>query len=243
MKVAFPSVVLYYIGCGKRNTGDWCFQDGFITFADLAKLYMQLLRGRVLTIVSDCSHSGSWVGKCIDFLDQQGVGPCGHKARDKGILMKVMTSCLSHQTPKWLAHSVHALSNDKNTGDLTFTKLHPLITGQCQIAAHQHARANDFTAVQCGQVSIGQDCFCLPQATWRKWDARNRTQTFLRRDNNEERVWRILLLASCDQTIAQYLETKVPTDYLELLSGSGEAPTKEDLEAALKDYQVYRIAD
>ena len=45
---------LYYIGHGRRNTGDWCFQDGYITFTDLAQLYLQLLRGRVLTIITDC---------------------------------------------------------------------------------------------------------------------------------------------------------------------------------------------
>ena len=85
------SVELRYIGAGKRNTGDWCFEDGFITFRDLTHLYLQLLHGRVLSIVTDCSHSGCWVKQCMTFLDEQGVGPCGHSARDKGVLIKVIS--------------------------------------------------------------------------------------------------------------------------------------------------------
>ena len=79
------SVLLHYIGHGRRNTGDWCFEDGFISFRDLAELYLKIFRGRVLGLVSDCSHSGSWVKECMAFLDEQGVKPCGHSARDKGI--------------------------------------------------------------------------------------------------------------------------------------------------------------
>ena len=110
------TVVLNYIGAGRRGTGDWCFEDGFITFRDLAHLYLQLLRGRVLTIVTDCSHSGSWVRECMTFLDEQGVGPCGHSARDKGILLKVYASCLSHQVPRQLAFSYCGSRNDTHAG-------------------------------------------------------------------------------------------------------------------------------
>ncbi len=32
-------VILYYIGPGKKGTGDWCFSDGFISFRDIMQLY------------------------------------------------------------------------------------------------------------------------------------------------------------------------------------------------------------
>ena len=41
----FLLVTVYYLGHGKRDTGDWCFQDGFITFSDIAELYSRYLRG------------------------------------------------------------------------------------------------------------------------------------------------------------------------------------------------------
>ena len=53
-----PSVAVCYFGPGKRSTGDWCFEDGFITFRDIAELYIKHFRGRVLSIHSDCSYAG-----------------------------------------------------------------------------------------------------------------------------------------------------------------------------------------
>ena len=83
--------MLCYIGPGKEGTGDWCFSDGFISFNEIMGLYMinQYFRGKALTIISDCSYSGSWVRKAMAFMDEQGVGPCGHVAREKRILVKV----------------------------------------------------------------------------------------------------------------------------------------------------------
>ena len=155
-------VLLYYIGAGKRNTGDWCFEDGFITFKDLTDLYLQLLRGRVLTIVTDCSHSGCWVKQCMTFLDEQGVGPCGHSARDKGILINVYASCLSHQVPRQLVFSVHTCRNDKNTGDLIFHNAWDCVSLQSKIADGQHMicisctvyRGEVWTRLHPGQVSV-----------------------------------------------------------------------------------------
>ena len=237
------AVVLHYIGHGRRNTGDWCFQDGYITFTDLAQLYLQLLRGRVLTIVTDCSHSGSWVKQCMAFLDQQGVGPCGHSARDKRILIKVFSSCLSHQVPRQLAYSVYGSSNDKNTGDMTFTRTQDFVSPSSQLTDLQHCSSKDFTVVRCGQDSINEECLCLPQADWQQWSARKRTFTFLGRDGGRK-AWHILLLKDREATVLQYLERsgyKNCDDYGEvLMSGWGEGPTKEDRESAMKDYQVYR---
>ena len=51
----FSSVIVRYSGPGKRNTGDWCFEDGFITLKEITDLYMNHFRGRVLTINSNYS--------------------------------------------------------------------------------------------------------------------------------------------------------------------------------------------
>ena len=103
-------VIVYYIGSGRRGTGDWCFEDGFITFRDIAQLYLSHLQHRVLTIVSDCSYSGCWVRNCMEFLDEQGVQPCGHKAKEKGVLIKVYASCGPTQIPTQHQFSVNGAS-------------------------------------------------------------------------------------------------------------------------------------
>ena len=114
-------VIIHYIGHGKKMTGDWCFSDGFITLRELLDLYMSNthFKGQVLNIISDCSYSGSWVKECMEFMDEQGVGPCGHAAKDKGILVKVYASGLSNEIPMEFAFSTHCANNDKNLGTMS----------------------------------------------------------------------------------------------------------------------------
>ena len=243
-------VILHYIGHGRRNTGDWCFQDGYITFTDLAQLYLQLLRGRVLTIVTDCSHSGSWVKQCMAFLDQQGVGPCGHSARDKGILIKVFASCLSHQVPRKLVYSVYGSRNDKNTGHMTSTRCYDSIDLGAKVAEDQYACGIDSTEVRCGQKSIDDECQCLPGATWQRWSASNRISIVRGRDGGRK-AWHMTLLVDDDATILQFVEKTQGenrgkldinvTDYgVVLKSGSGEGPSEEEKQSAMQEYQVYQ---
>ena len=87
-------VLVHYIGPGKKDTGDWCFADDFITFKDLADAYIDLefSEPKCLEITSDCSYSGKWVSKCREFLNGAGVQPCGHSAMKENILLKVKTS-------------------------------------------------------------------------------------------------------------------------------------------------------
>ena len=54
-------------------------------------------RGHVLTVVSDCSYSGNWINACCEYLDEQGVKPCGHSVQERGIPLKVYTSCHRRQ--------------------------------------------------------------------------------------------------------------------------------------------------
>ena len=56
------------------------------------------------------------------------------------------------------------------------------------------------------------------------------------------KAWRLLLLVDNDPTVLGYLETGDCNQYEELLTGQGEAPTKEDVEHALRDYNVYAQA-
>ena len=153
--------LLWYIGAGRRDTGDWCFEDGFITFRDIAQLYLQSkLRGRVLTIVSDCSYSGRWARDCMEFLDEQGVQPCGHKAREKGVLIKLCTSCKLDETPTEYRFSISGVDNDKNTGMMNFWSSKQLLDTQTTYGI-------DSSLFNCNNKSITEQCTLKPGYTWK----------------------------------------------------------------------------
>ncbi len=54
------------------------------------------------------------------FMDNQDVGPCGHAAKEKGILVKVFASCPANEIPAELAFSTHCAQNDKNIGNVSY---------------------------------------------------------------------------------------------------------------------------
>lgn len=232
LHLCYPHAVdLYYVGAGRKGTGDWCFEDGFITFKDIAHLYLQDFRGRVLSIISDCSHSGGWIRECTTFLDEQGVRPCGHSAKDRGILLKIFASCLSHQVPRQLDHSVYTCRNDKNTGFFTMGGYNSDV---------QNSICEDFTKVRCGQPEISSECLCLPQANWHTWSMRSRIRKVCDRTNN---MWIFLLLVDEDETILRFstAESVDIADYGQVLkAGYGQEPSREDYESIMQQYAVYR---
>ena len=86
------------------STGNWCFKDGVITFQDIYNLYLKHFRGKRLGITSDCSYSGNWVSECAKVYDEQGILPCGHHSRERGLLINIFTSCQAHQQATILAY-------------------------------------------------------------------------------------------------------------------------------------------
>ena len=50
----------------------------------------------------------------MEFLDEQGVQPCGHKAREKGMVIKVLTSCKSNEIPTEYRYSMGGVSNNNS---------------------------------------------------------------------------------------------------------------------------------
>ena len=63
-----------------------------------------------MSIVSDCCYSGNWVKDCAKTLDRLGISPCGHRAREQGILVKVFASCQPDQKAAEPSHSVEAVT-------------------------------------------------------------------------------------------------------------------------------------
>ena len=192
------TAVIYYIGAGRRNTGDWCFKDGFITFRDIADLYLRHFKGRVLTIISDCSYSGRWVRECMEFLDELGVQPCGHKAREKGILIKVYTSCRSTEVPTEYRYSVSGADNDKNTGMLSYYL-------QKQLLKRQTTDGIDTSDLLCNSKTIDKPCTLRPRYTWKKWRESERVQLVRGKDQGEP-VWYYVLLKDDENAVREFHE-------------------------------------
>ena len=224
-----PTVTLHYHGPGRKGTGDWCFADGFITFQDIADLYMKYFMGSVLVINTDCSYSGSWVKSCGEFLDKRGVQPCGHSAHDKGILIKLRASCRADEVAQSLYYSTRVKQNDKNTRTLYSKPSKP--------EDPQHYTWLDSTDIRCDNKTIGQPCTLPPDLTWQKQLASDevKKRVYIVRDKDGGRPrWHYVLLPDNKEETKEAFDAQVrtgPTDVADygkiLKSGWGEEPPME----------------
>ena len=147
--------MIWYLGDGQEDTGNWCFKDGsFISFYDILKIYKTHFRGRVLTIVTDCPFSGNWCGACTEELDSLAIPACGHKAMERGILVRVYASCRGDEIARdmWFS-TCTAVYND---GHLWLFRTED---------ERQHTQIFDFTKASCSEVNV-KDC---PATTDWKW--------------------------------------------------------------------------
>ncbi len=123
-------------------------------------LYLQHFRGRTCTVYCDCSYSGHWVRTCEEYLDNIGVQPCGHSARNKGIQVKVYASCQPDQVPSLIMYSARGCKNDKNTGAQT-------VYHNKEISPDQTTCCKDFTRITCGK-SWEEECALSPDFTFHR---------------------------------------------------------------------------
>ena len=159
--------------------------------------YNCFFRGRVLTIVTDCSYSGNWVKACCQYLDEQGVQPCGHSGDKKGILLKVYASCKPTEVAATYCFSVHAAQNDKNNGTMSY-----YITKE--LRETQHSYGVNCTDIRCGK-RFEEPCALPSEYTWHKWDENHRV--FLVRGNDRGRpAWHYVLLVDDEETIKIFKE-------------------------------------
>ena len=241
------TVTVHYIGHGKRDTGDWCFSDGYITLRELLNLYMsnQHFKGRMFSINSDCSYSGRWVKECMEFMDEQGVGPCGHAAKEKGTLIKVLASCLSNEIPAKNAFTVNAITNDKNTGELRCFSKQTNAMRHDEIYQGQHPCVMDFTWVKCNKL-IDDHCTMAPGTTWQKWRVLKRIFPVVLRKQGVHSTWWYIVLCVDDEDTIRLLHERVTgkcavnvEDYGEILKlGIGEKPPPDVIEWVKEEYGI-----
>ena len=97
----------------------------------------------------------------MEFLDEQGVQPCGHKARDKGILIKVFASCKSNEIPTEYYFCVGGIENDEGTGVM-------VLKTSKQLLETQTTDCIDSSHLTCDSKTIDEPCTLPPDLTWMK---------------------------------------------------------------------------
>lgn len=99
----------------------------------------------MLTLVCDCCFAGQWVNRFAETLDALKIGACGHKAMEKGYLMKVFTSCRADQTAFDTFYTKQAVRVDPTNSLMTFY----LSTLQVSSQSSQNPSGIDSTATRC----------------------------------------------------------------------------------------------
>ena len=97
----------------------------------------------------------------MEFLDEQGVQPCGHKAREKGMVIKVLTSCKSNEIPTEYRYSMGGVSNNNSARTITFKMSKQLLETQTTASI-------DSSHLNCSNKTIDEPCTLQPDLTWRK---------------------------------------------------------------------------
>ena len=95
----------------------------------------------------------------MEFLDEQGVQPCGHKAREKGMVIKVLTSCKSNEIPTKYRYSVSGTIIHKSTGVMVYWR-------SKQLLETQTTDGIDSSRLNCDSKTIDEPCTLPPGLTW-----------------------------------------------------------------------------
>jgi len=141
----YTLALIYYTGHGEFGTGNWCFKDGTISLQEILALYFDYVRGKLLYIFTDCCYSGHWVVELAKYLDDLGIGACGHQAREQGLLFKIVASCEPDQKAADGCFSSGALGFDDDDKNITFAT-------RRKLSESQNVYGCDFTHTMCYQL-------------------------------------------------------------------------------------------
>ena len=120
--IIISTALIKYLGHSEKGTGNWCFKDGTISFQEIFNLYRKFSAGKTLSLVSDCCYSGHWVRKCAKTLDSLRIPPCGHRAREKGTLIKVIASCRPDEEAGEPCYSIEALKIEDDGSTIDYAE-------------------------------------------------------------------------------------------------------------------------
>ena len=151
---------LYYTGHGEKDTGNWCFKDGAISFNDIFELYINHFKGKPLSIVSDCSYSGNWINECSKRLDEMNVPSCGHHTREQGLLFTIFTSCQPNEEATALCYVNEAIEYSEADKAI----VHFCANGKT-LTSGQKTMHTDFKYIYCSKPA-NESCEADADCTW-----------------------------------------------------------------------------
>ena len=173
----------------------------------------------------------------MEFLDEQGVQPCGHKAREKGIVIKVFASCKSNEIPIEYQYSVNSACNDVKTGSLSFWASKNLSQTQTAIEV-------DSSRIRCSSKTIDKSCRLQPDYTWKKWRASTRISLIHGKDTTHHfQAWHYVLVDDDEDTLCEFLAKVKRGDKINvknygkvLVSGWGDNPPNDIVDKLQQEY-------
>ena len=229
-----------YTGHGEKNTGNWCFKDGVITFQDIFGLYMDYCRGKRLTIHSDCSYSGNWIKDCVKTLDDLGIPSCGHHTREQGILFKMFCSCGANEETTALCYITEANEFDE-TNKYVVTYSHK------KLSSGQTTKLGEFTNIRCSKTAT-ETCEIDFTCTWEDRIFTEFYQIYLVRGKDEgKQAWHYVLV---DEDKIEDFNAKVNTGTIDvadygtvLYSGWGQDPPKDIIRVVELRFKSYLDPD
>ena len=218
-------VIIWYTGNGEKNTGNWCFKDGVITFQDIFGLYMECFRRKRLTIRSDCSYSGSWIKDCVKTLDDHRILSCGHRTGEQGIFLKIYCSCGADEEATALCYITEANEFDKINKFV-------VVDNNKMLSSGQTTKYGDFRQIRCSKTDAETCEIVDSKCTWEDRIFYKGHLVFLVHGKDRDKpVWHYVLLDNEDKV--EGFKAKVNTgiidiaDYGKVLhSGWGYNPLK-----------------
>ena len=216
-----------YLGHSQKGTGNWCFKDGTISFREIFDLHRQTCPGKHLTIMPDCCYSGQWTIDCAKTLDSLGIPPCGHRAREQGVFIKVYASCRPDQKAAEPCYSIEAIKVSDD-GTLTYY-------GNKKFNETQTSCGTDFTKLTCCR---GPDESCRSEEVLKNWtweeaiDSGLTSRVYILQGKDRGRpAWYMVLLSNKSEEYKERFVEQVKTGNMDFAkwgyickSGWGEGP-------------------
>ena len=191
-----------------------------ISFEDIFALYMDHFRGKGLSLVCDCSYSGSWVEQCAKKLDEIGIPSCGHHTREQGILIKVFCSCKDDQMATMLVFCEEG-TYVKNNSSL-------IVRDRAKLSENQQSIGENFTEIRCRKE---EECEVQAHHTWMNRLINGAYYYIVRGTDGGKPAWHCVLI---DKEKIEQFKAKVATGTVDvahfgqiLCSGWGKDPPEE----------------
>ena len=191
---------LCYLGNSEKETGNWCFKDGTISFQEIFDIYRRTCPDKVFSIRSDCSYSGQWVRECARVLDSLHISPCGHRARENGALVKVFASCQPDQEP---CYSIEAVTVEDDGSIIYSAK---------QLTEHKSKRFDSTRLACCREPDSPCPKTTFQHLTWENAVDRTINLRLVRRREGERDVWYYLILHRAGDDYLQQFDSQYKRD-------------------------------